>query len=546
MNLNLQLSKSVGGSNWKAAERAIKAMADKASKDETFVFDSENPDQVRAYMQLRLTHQRITPLQFKKTLQSSKSEVTHAGAMRCTYWGVPKSNFPNGLPDMIKQNELPDDQAKDYMIMGGGSIDTDVYYLIDCVVPRTELGRNVVSFEFVSKNTTKTKLSGASAAAPSPSISLAKALEADRTWATVDAAAAGEAVASASAADRTRLGRSAGAGADQDADKTKDPKAGADQDADKTKHPKKEGEGRSLARYGSEVSDELAQPEKQAKTMANTLKVLKEDLYRAMDAEVWEAASVLQRNNVKDLVGELIQVLLDMKPLKPAAEVSSLATKVAHWLINQILGRPMFKALHIFKQPCAIKRLIEGELAEGIDRSANPDSFSFDMVKLIESLAETLTEKIAMPDLTSASVTHRTTFRNSLLFQSFVNATVDDRLAKAKEASGKARMDLVKECQHLTGLPEAVQYTIDVVIALFDEDTSLVGRIAYMLDQSAEDRPKILKCAISWDPNGVIGMAAMSLEEKADMTGQPYLVFEQFADAAIKTVGGNMMCALSV
>ena len=98
----------------------------------------------------------------------------------------------------------------------------------------------------------------------------------------------------------------------------------------------------------------------------------------------------------------------------------------------------------------------------------------------------------------------------------------------------------------MTGLSEAVQFTIDTVIALFDETAPLYGRIGYMVDQNEDEQPRVLKLASDWDPNGVIGMAAMSLQEKADLTGKSYLTFEEFSGAAIKTVGGNMMCALFV
>ena len=99
----------------------------------------------------------------------------------------------------------------------------------------------------------------------------------------------------------------------------------------------------------------------------------------------------------------------------------------------------------------------------------------------------------------------------------------------------------------MVGLPESVQFTIDVVLALFDEVVSLEARIGYILEQYGDGlRRQVIKLAIDWDPHGVIGMAAMCLGENADLTGKPYLIFEEFAGAAIKTVGGNMMCALFV
>ena len=429
---------------------------------------------------------------------------------------------------------MPDEELANYMILGGGTIDSDSYYIIDCEVSRSELGKNVVSFEFVSRSMTKLKpSSGASAAAATPRITVVEVQE--------------EGEQLASAADRTRLGREASAGADDDLDADGGPASAPDRThlgRSSAGAGKRERVERSLGRVGSEASEEHLRPEKQAKTMFDTLKTLKDSLYQAMQKGLWEGTSPLQRDNVKELLDELIAVLLEMKKCKTAAEVSSLASRIARWLINEILSRPAFKSMHVFKEPCSIKRLFEGELAEGIDSSAGADRYCLDMVMLIESLAAVLAGTASMPALEEAAVTNRTLFRKSMLYFSFVVAKVDDNLAKAKEASGEARVNLVKECQHVTGLPEAVQYTIDVVIALFDETVSIVGRVAYMLDQPGEERPKVLKLARDWDPDGVIGLAAMSLEEKADMTGKTYLRFEEFSEAAIKTVGGNILCAL--
>ena len=352
-----------------AAERAIKGFQTRGEVE--FAFDPHNQEQIRTYMQLRQINMRSTAQQLATVMKNEKTEVTQGGAMRFHYWGVPKNNFPKGLPAKLQESELPTDQVKDYMIMGGATIDTDVYYILDCEVQRSELGKNVVTFEFVSQNTTKRKhkdmlaLSGAAssagAAAPTPAIPAIKDGKDKKE----------ESEGAASAAERTHLGRSAGACQDQDN------KNG------------KEKEERALGRRcsdASETADDQNPPEKQAKTMLSTMKILKDSLYQAMDKGLWEAISPLHQDNVKHLLDELIAVLVDMKTFKPAAEVSALASKVARWLINEILGRPVFANLHIFKN-CAISKLLEGELAEGIDRSTFSDNYCTVMVKLTESLA---------------------------------------------------------------------------------------------------------------------------------------------------------------
>ena len=508
--------KNANATSEKIAERAIKAFKERGGVD--FVFDPSNKEQLCTYMQLKQVSTRVTPQALAKALTTQKTDVVQGGAMRFSYWGVPKNNFPKGLPAKLQQSELPEHEANDYMIMGGASIDLDLYYIVDCEVQRSELGKNVVTFEFVSKKMTKRKHNSDNPAA----VPMIKDKD-DKD----EKEEKEESKGAASAADRTHLGRKA---------------AGACED-EKNKKRTQLGLHSSDA---SDTADDPNPPEKQAKTMLSTMKYLKDSLQQAMDQDMWEASSALHQDNVKYLLDELIAVLVDMKAIKPAAEISTLALKVARWLINQILDRPVFAHLHIFKH-CAIKKLLEGELAEGID-STSKDHFCTDMVKLIESLAGTSsTDTNAMPNLGLATVTHRTTFRASSLYRSFVNAKVDAVLSKAKAASGSARVNFVKDCQHVVGLPPAVQFTIDVVLAVFDEVIPLENRIGYILGQADDTlRGQVLKLAIDWDPHGAVGMGAMCLEEKADLSGKPYLIFAEFADAAIKTVGGNMMCALFV
>ena len=96
---NLQLS-SLGGGLVKAAQRAIKGFQTNGG-DGQFRFDPQNQDQIRTYMRLRLTAQRVTAQQLEIAMENKKTELSQGGAMRMVYWGVPKRNFPNGLPEKI-------------------------------------------------------------------------------------------------------------------------------------------------------------------------------------------------------------------------------------------------------------------------------------------------------------------------------------------------------------------------------------------------------------------------------------------------------------
>ena len=353
----------------------------------------------------------------------------------------------------------------------------------------------------------------------------------------------------ASAAERTHLGRSAEAPSpaieSEGAALAERTQLGRGQDDKSEKQGEERGSLKRRSSDASDTPDDHNPTEKKAKTMLSTMKLLKDALQKAIDNGLWDKSSVIQQGNVTHLLDELVEVLKDMKECKPAAEVSALGQKIARWLINEILGRPLFAKCNVFKKDCVIKKLVEGEIAEG---STGSDNYCSDMIKLLESLAATPAEDMkAAPNLDLASVTHRTTFRASVLYQSFLSARVSAALAQAKEASGSARLTIVRDCQHVNGLPQGVQFTIDAVIALFDDVVSLEDRLGYILTQDSDDlRKQLIKLAVAWDPNGVVGMAAMCLEENADLSGCPYPLFVEFAQLAIKTVGGNMMCALFV
>ena len=525
-----------------AAQRAIKNFQHKGEVD--FNFDPKNAEQIKTYMHLRTFYPRITPQMLKTAMQEQKTEITQGGAMRSQYWGVPKENFPKGLPKNLKDSELPTEQLADYMVMGGANIDTEVYYIIDCEVPRPELGKNVVTFEFASKSTVRRKqncmralreaASSAGAAMPTP---------------------VNESEGAASAAERTHLGRSAEAptlaieseGAALAAERTEADRTllGRGQDNKNGKEEDERGSLRRRSSDASETADDCNPAEKKAKTVLTTMRILKDSLAKAMQNGLWDKSSAIHQDNFTHLLDELIEVLREMKDFKPAAEVSALGSKVARWLINEILGRPMIDNVHIFKD-CAIKKLVEGEIAEG--SVGSEDKYCTEMIKLLESLAATPPEDIhAMPDLQLASVSNRTAFRTSVLYESFLSARVNAALSQAKEANGSARLKIVRDCKHVPGLPPSVSFTIDAVIALFTDTVSLQDRILYMLNQSSDDlRRQIVKLAVSWDPHGVVGLGAMCLDEHADLSGKPYPLFVEFAELAIKTVGGNMMCVLFV
>ena len=100
MKLNLNPNKSqlalAALPSEKQASRAIKTF--KTNDQVEFDFDPDDKEQIRTYMQLRQISMRVTAHQLATAIRGQKSHVSQGASMRFQYYGVPKANFPNGLP----------------------------------------------------------------------------------------------------------------------------------------------------------------------------------------------------------------------------------------------------------------------------------------------------------------------------------------------------------------------------------------------------------------------------------------------------------------
>ncbi len=131
-----------------------------------------------------------------------------------------------------------------------------------------------------------------------------------------------------------------------------------------------------------------------------------------------------------------------------------------------------------------------------------------------------------MPDLSVAPVAMRTNFRGSRLYKSFVEYKVDRTLGRAKLASGAQRLALVQSCQNLPSLPTGVKDTIEVVSVLFDDELAMSARMQYFAECSLDG---CLALAKQWDPNGIVGVAALCMSETGDLTDTSISLFSEAA-----------------
>ena len=74
------------------------------------------------------------------------------------YWCVPKTNFPNGLPDAIKECVEDPNALESAQLHGNAQFDSDNFYIVDKAIPCTSLGKGVTTLKFYAGNSTKCNL----------------------------------------------------------------------------------------------------------------------------------------------------------------------------------------------------------------------------------------------------------------------------------------------------------------------------------------------------------------------------------------------------
>ena len=132
-----------------AAKIAIRRM-----RNQGHSVNEGNPEHVTAYCVLRLTHSRVDGQTLLMYLQNRQTDIGHGARSMLEYWAVPKNNFPNGLPDDIKGSQVTEEDLADATVLGGGHIDHDSIFIVDCEVPRTRLKQNVKILKFYTESRT--------------------------------------------------------------------------------------------------------------------------------------------------------------------------------------------------------------------------------------------------------------------------------------------------------------------------------------------------------------------------------------------------------
>ena len=145
-------------------KKADATRALKRYNEQGYNVDAEDDNQIAAYWALRTTCGRVDGKTFTRYWERRKTNVEHGARSVLEYWGVPKENFPDGLPEEIKGSVVTERDLDEAELVGGGRVDHDRYFVVDCEVSRNLLKKNVRILKFYTGSQTKVGMSPGQAA----------------------------------------------------------------------------------------------------------------------------------------------------------------------------------------------------------------------------------------------------------------------------------------------------------------------------------------------------------------------------------------------
>ena len=125
-------------------------------KKNGFDVDPLDKDQLKVYSEMRSWCKRVTGAAFEEYIKNKTNQIESGAKFRLCFWAVPRTNFPKGLPDIVREN-IVDDETLLAFEASGGYIDHDTYHIVDQLVPRHQLGKNVVALETYTADSARCK-----------------------------------------------------------------------------------------------------------------------------------------------------------------------------------------------------------------------------------------------------------------------------------------------------------------------------------------------------------------------------------------------------
>ena len=349
--------------------------------------DANNPDHVKAYMEMRQWAKRVDGESFVNYLKNRKVDVSVGSKVKLPYWGVPKENFPLGLVASLLDSEVSDEKIAKMEMAGGGQVDTETYYILDMQAKRGLLGPDVRILECYCRSNARARVSGGSLTTGSARVS-----SISLTTGNI-------------ATPSNKLPPS----------------------------PPTVLSERGLKRQRSDASEEdLPVHVKRATQQLDTLKALRDDILEAASKGAWNSDNPMNQRNVKFLFEELLACLKDITASK-SESAQHLVDKFTKFANDKLLlSKPCF--LHL--KP----------LEQGIEELLEMGGEEKDMTQLILALTKVPAEGEELPNMGGAGVVTRTRFRNSTLFKNFAAERAGWYLIQARESEKEERRKWLNRC----------------------------------------------------------------------------------------------------
>jgi hypothetical protein len=468
-----------------AAKESLKRMQKDGAQD----ISPDNEAQVDAFVAMRQWKNRISAAALREYMAKRTQVIDQGAKQRIEYFGVPKSNFPDGLPERVSQWELTDNDLEGAELLGGATVDRCNFFVIDQACERSLLGKNVRIFEFYAGSATRVK--------PSGELSIAD-------------------------------GRPCSSGSKHDSVGEGPPdakKGGKHDDNGVVARPR----ARELNRSASEISAEEPPEAKKARKTKEILCLLRDNINKAAARGDWNSANPFNQDTVKFWVTENLAALANLNsetmapPLNGISTSTRVKTSFSNFLTRLFMENSIYEELHSFKATFP-------ELESGGARISGE-------ARLIEQLASMASDSDDMLKTDGIDVVARTQFYMCPLYKSFFGARIAKTVERARQARGDARTQELKKVENLHGLPGGMKQTITVASTLFSGAFPVAARLTYLADE-----PLAIKLATDWDADGMIGTSASLFSETPDFVVMSYMLF---SSACREIVAAGLSCKIA-
>ena len=481
--------------------------------------DPNNDQQVELYLNMRRQYARVRPQAFIARLRQflhaapEEAQVTTDVGTKfiLSYWGVPKENFPGGLPQALLSFEVTDEELEMAELEGGGSaqVARDAFYVVQQTCERTSLGNNVRTLNFYQTSDTRLSTRRAFDLGGDPN-----ALPAGgATGAGPDDNVPG----AASAGFATGASPNATGGA---------PRQLALPEADCTN-----AQTRGTKRAISDPAEPSEEPAAQRqRVLKETLGGLRDGIRVAAASERWYSENPLNQETVKALTAEVIAALSSLNIQESAqASVSTmtnkgraaaLAEKVGKFLSKLFLeNASAFNHLRHFKD---LWTDVAGSIKDS-PPDIDPEG------DLIQKLAIVPVASSDAPDLSGADVVTRTVFRRSPLYrEGFIIGRVHAMLATGRDENVKAwqRKECLELVLSLGPTDKNLSFEAEVALTVLDDKMDVSTRLSYVLGE--KDHIEILR---KYDSKSVLAVADELMQENPNL--KKYTV-KEYVEAAVE------------